>query len=961
MHRFLRFLLVSAALFGVFFSGAQSKKLIVKLDRAIPYSQSIGEGRGLSVPELEFILGEHSGNMLIGRSTYRALIKRASESAPLAPRAKANDLFRKIEDLRKIVVIDYDRPISELVAAGKIASLDFVEYAEPYPERFITETPNDSLFAEQYYLEKIRAVEAWDFIEGEDKVLVGICDTGIDYLHEDLAENIYENPGETGTDEFGEDKRTNGIDDDDNGFVDDWRGWDFAGADGSAQDNDPMPGHMHGTHVGGAIASVTNNVIGCSGAAKNAVLLPVKVGFDNWQSRSIYNGYEGILYAAAMGCKVINCSWGGPSKSQAEMETLDMAVAMGAVVVGAAGNDYAYSAAYPASHPDAVSVVALEESDRKALFSNYHPTSDVAAYGSRIMAPVPGNNYGYLDGTSMASPIAAAVAAMIRLKYPEYDSRQTIERLKATCADIEDVNLPQFKGLMGRGRVDALDAVSAPAPKSVFLVAHDFDDEDGDYAYDAGDEIRFSATVSNALTPLAGCYAKLENLTSYEIETITDSVYIGDFSTGDTIELSEPFVFSVTEEFPLDYSLKLGIRIYDEAGFINREAVALTVRPSYITIDSNKIKTTINSAGNIAFNDYPNNVQGEGFTFDGSANLLYEGALMIAVSDARLADAARGTNQNRKDEDFEFISVAKINSPGEIADLEADAVFDDTAASDPPGVLVKQSVYQFAESDKDNFIITVYDVVNQSGEDFDSLFVALFFDWDVGPSGANNIVKFDNEGGFGLCYNREIDSLPQVGAAMLSSHSLNFFAIDNDGGSLGNPGIYDGFTRLEKWYAMSSGLARIKSNIGDASMVIGAGPVRVKAGDTTRAAFSLFAGANYEELARAAEQSRNTAKFYELADGEYNKYPERDSLVAIYPNPTSGKVRISVGAAESGFADLDIYDAAGKQVAKILDNRYVTAGYIDYEFDASGLSQGAYYVRFRTFRSEVIGKFVVGR
>ncbi len=961
MYRFLRFSLIAAGLLGIFCAEAESKKLIVKLDRPVPYSQSIIEDRPLSIPELNFILGENSGQTLIGYSTYRALLKRAMENAPLDPRSEANDLFRKIEDLRKIVVIDYDRPISEIVAAGKISSLDFVEYAEPYPGRFITETPNDSLFAEQYYLEKIRAVEAWDFIEGDEKIIVGICDTGIDYLHEDLAENIYENPGETGMDEFGEDKRTNGIDDDDNGFVDDWRGWDFAGADGSTQDNDPMPGHMHGTHVGGTIASITNNVVGCAGAGKNVVLLPVKVGFDNSQSRSIYNGYEGILYAAASGCKVINCSWGGPSKSQAEIETMDLAISMGAVIVGAAGNDYAYSAAYPASHPDAVSVVALDEEDKKALFSNYHSTTDVAAYGVRIMAPVPGNNYGYLDGTSMASPIAAAVAAMIRLKYPDYDSRQTIERLKATCAGIEDKNLPRFNGLMGKGRVDALDAVSAPSPKSVFLVEHGFDDKDGDYAYDAGDEIRLTAVLSNALTPLSGCYAELENLTSYEIQTITDSVYIGDITSGDTIELSEPFVFSVTEEFPLDFSLKLGVRIYDEEGFINRETVALTVRPSYITIDSNKIKTTINSAGNIAYNDYPNNVQGEGFTFAGSANLLYEGALMIAVSDARLADAARGANQNRKDEDFEFISVAKINSPGELADLEAEAQFDDTAASEPPGVIVKQSVYQFAEPDKDNFIITIYDVINQSGEDFDSLFVALFFDWDVGPSGANNVVKFDNEGGFGLCYNREIDSLPQVGAAMLSSHPLNFFAIDNDGGSLGNPGIYDGFTRLEKWYVMSSGLARIKSNIGDASMVVGAGPIRVKAGDTTRAAFSIFAGVDYSELAEAAAESRRVANFYELADGEYNRYPERDSLVAIYPNPTSGKVKISVGASESGFADLDIYDAVGKKVATILDNRYVTAGYFEFGFDAEGLSQGAYYVRFRTYRSEVVGKFVVGR
>ncbi len=327
-------------------------------------------------------------------------------------------------DLSRFYVVTYTSPVDAFSAAEEISALDKVQYAEPsfiYPLDY---TPNDPQFASQGGLTKIQASAAWDISQGDTNVVIGIVDSGVEIGHPDLSGNIWHNPGEVGLDGSSNDKRTNGIDDDNNGYVDDWQGWDFAGADYAniSEDNNPSPtasNNAHGTHVAGIASASTDNAVGVAGTGFKCRLLPVKTAADNDTRGSggtgyILTGYEGIAYAAFMGADVMNCSWGGTGGSQTEQEVINYATQLGTLVVCAAGNSGTNALHYPSAYDKVISVAATNNSDVKASFSNYGTTIDVCAPGVSILSTIWPSSYtsGY-SGTSMSSPYVAGTAALV--------------------------------------------------------------------------------------------------------------------------------------------------------------------------------------------------------------------------------------------------------------------------------------------------------------------------------------------------------------------------------------------------------------------------------------------------------------------------------------------------------------------------------------------------------------------
>ena len=277
--------------------------------------------------------------------------------------------------LHNIYLIEFKDLINPIQLSNKIKSYDNVEYSEPLFDRhiFYENYPNDSLLYKQYYLMNCKVFEAIKLLKNNtDSVIIGVVDTGVDYTHEDLKGQMYNNKGETGLDSNGNDKTTNKIDDDNNGYIDDWMGWDFGSSDSLGYDNDPIPGNAHGTHVSGIITAITDNDIGIAGINPFAKILPVKIGGDSPWSRNLVNSYDGLLYAGLAGAQIINCSWGGGGFSQAEQDVVNQVLSLGSVIVAAAGNNYENGAFYPASYKGVVSVAALTSSDTKANFSNYH-------------------------------------------------------------------------------------------------------------------------------------------------------------------------------------------------------------------------------------------------------------------------------------------------------------------------------------------------------------------------------------------------------------------------------------------------------------------------------------------------------------------------------------------------------------------------------------------------------------
>jgi len=290
------------------------------------------------------------------------------------------------------------------------------EYIEPnYYVHALATTPNDPYFGNLWGFNNtgqtggtkdadIDAPEAWDITTGGD-VIIAVIDTGVDYLHPDLAANMWKNLGEI---------PGNGRDDDGNGYVDDVYGYDTVNWDG-----DPRDDHSHGSHCAGSIAAVGNNGVGIVGVNWRAKIMALKF-LDKWGFGTTANAILALNYAVKMGAQISNNSWGGGPYSQALYDAIKAAGEKGHLFVAAAGNsgtnNDGSSPFYPASYnlDNIISVAATNHQDKRSSFSNYGlKTVDLGAPGENIYSTLLSPNYGYKSGTSMASPLVAGVAGLL--------------------------------------------------------------------------------------------------------------------------------------------------------------------------------------------------------------------------------------------------------------------------------------------------------------------------------------------------------------------------------------------------------------------------------------------------------------------------------------------------------------------------------------------------------------------
>lgn len=370
-----------------------------------------------------------------------------------------------------------------------------VEYAEPnYIKHASVTTPNDPLFGQQWALADIKAPQAWDITRGNSGVIVAVLDTGVDFTHPDLAQNIWTNPGESCSD---------GIDHDGNGFINDCRGWDFttcakfSATTGicttpKSPGSNPMDNNGHGTHVSGIIGAVGNNATGVAGVQWSGQLMPLK--FLNADGDgTVGDEIAAIDYAVSMknrgaNIKVMNASFGGPDFSRVEFDAINQANSAGILLAAAAGNESANDdsmPSYPASFgnptdpnlvrlnlnalPNIISVAATDQNDHLAFFSNFGLHSvHVAAPGLNILSTIPFNlppctthpfsaNYDFCSGTSQATPHVSGLVGLLYSYYTSFTSSQ----IRGTILRYVDT-LPTLNGLVQTGgRINAFSALSS--------------------------------------------------------------------------------------------------------------------------------------------------------------------------------------------------------------------------------------------------------------------------------------------------------------------------------------------------------------------------------------------------------------------------------------------------------------------------------------------------------------------
>ncbi len=293
-------------------------------------------------------------------------------------------------------------------------------------------TPDDTFWVQLWGLPAISAPTAWDETTGSASVVVAVVDSGTDYTHPDLVNNIWANPGET----------IDGLDNDSNGLIDDLRGWDFY-----ANDSTPLDIHGHGTHVGGTIGAEGNNAQGITGVNWDVQLMPLRVGNQSLSGFAIEQAFR---YACAEGARVVNGSFGSDGSDPNIRDAIaDCPNTLFVFAAGNSGRNVDGFPTYPCAEalPNVICVAASEFGDTLASFSNYGVTNvDLAAPGANIFSTLPGNDYEAWDGTSMAAPHVAGAAALALSDRPELTAA---ELRSALLLSVDE--LPSFAGLVATG------------------------------------------------------------------------------------------------------------------------------------------------------------------------------------------------------------------------------------------------------------------------------------------------------------------------------------------------------------------------------------------------------------------------------------------------------------------------------------------------------------------------------
>ncbi len=472
------------------------------------------------------LLCRQEGSVRFGAESLDALAEQFGASA-LEKRFRYNERMATragADGLARIYRLTLDESADILAAARAFSADPHVEYAEPIYIMYEYDTPNDTYYADAHQLTQIYASQAWDVHHGEDgtEVVIGMCDSGIDWTHNDLVDNLFQNLGED-ADHDGhviefingewvfDPGDVNNVDDDDNGYADDFVGWNFHNDDGSPI-NDPNGSmtNVHGTLSTGMAAARTNNNLGVASVSWNVKFYPTKHGMNyiTWPPGIIYDAFDGIIYLAEMGCDIINCSWGGDGYSYANQEALAYARNLGAIIVAAAGNASSESPLfYPASYPEVISVAAVIPGDLATIYTNYGIGIDVCApggtySGARIQSTSFGNEYGFCSGTSFASPIVSGLLALLKSYHPDWTNDQLITQVLGTCDDI-DSNNPDYENKLGCGRINAYRAltetnVTIPQELRLELVGWlPIDDSDGDNMLEPGDAASIGLVLRN--------------------------------------------------------------------------------------------------------------------------------------------------------------------------------------------------------------------------------------------------------------------------------------------------------------------------------------------------------------------------------------------------------------------------------------------------------------------------------
>ncbi|MDZ7409407.1 MAG: S8 family serine peptidase [candidate division KSB1 bacterium] len=549
----------------------------------------------------------------------------ATAATPAFSNVKNRSLAQRADiGLDRIFTLLVPEPSDVMQLAARLNRHPAVEYAEPVylipldvagepqpvaaPLSAPLLIPNDPHYSQQQHLPQIKAPEAWEVAKGSSDVIVAIIDTGTDWNHPDLVDNIWSNV----------DEALDGIDNDGNGFVDDIRGWDFVdnitdvanGEDGDTPDNDPMDFNGHGTHTSGLAAAVTDNGIGVAAISWNVTVMPLRIGWQNTSGQGLGRSdwmAQAFIYAADNGAHVASLSYGN---SEIVVDGARYAFENGVVVVCSAGNGDSEAGNPLPLAPFALSVAALTEQDRKASYSSYGDWVKVSAPGGDqpggrigILSTVFNDGYAFYSGTSMAAPLTAGLAAVIKSQHPNWTPSQVILQVAETADDIDALN-PRYLGKLGTGRINTLRALgetvtALPRIRLAASTTSDIIGGNGNGMLEAGETASLVVTLENNWGYATNLRGTLTSRDWAVTVTKASANYgslagLSNLNQNTKANTADPFTIAILPDaFP--HRALLTLELNADNGYHDSLELTLGISPSILVVDDDDGNNNVES------------------------------------------------------------------------------------------------------------------------------------------------------------------------------------------------------------------------------------------------------------------------------------------------------------------------------------------------------------------------------
>lgn len=911
------------------------KTIIVKV---LPQFRSICSADKIENTLFKTLYSSIGGNSLVKKFPHTT-----------APEKLVNERGEHLADLSLIYEFNYTANVSLEKTINKFVVLQLFEYAEPHYIPHLCYVPNDSALSSQYALTNIQAEAAWGVntttARGDTNVVIGIDDTGTEPTHDDLKNNIKHNYADP----------IDGIDNDGDGYVDNFSGWDLG-----ENDNDPTYNvNPHGVHVSGIAAASVDNGVGIAGVGFHCKFLPVKITDANG---SLTKAYEGITYAADHGCAVINCSWGSTSGGQSGQDVITYAtINKNALVVAAAGNNATDQVFYPASYNYAISVANTGSDDRLCSSSNYNYTVDVCAPGESILSTFPVNSYSLQTGTSMASPCAAGAAAIIKSFYPSYTALQVGERLKITC----DNNYPLMNALyadkLGNGRINLYNALTQTTSPSVVMTQRTITDNN-DNAFTIGDTLRITGNYTNYLAPTSNLTATLSTTSPY-VTILHPVTTLGAINTLAVVNNNaDPFTVKILPNAPANSAVIFKLTYSDPGtSYTANEFFNVILNVDYVNININDVATTISSAGRIGYSQ-DSQTGGLGFNYMNAGTILYEAGLMVGISGTQVSDAVRGVSG--QDADFQSLIAVNKTIPTVYSQYDVDGTFNDNFASPPLPVTIHQKAFAWNTAGNRKFVIVQYTISNKDTISLNNLYAGIFADWDINATTfASDRASFDATNKMGYAYYTGANGTYAGIKLLTSSAPVVHYAIDNVGGGAGGVDLYTGgFDKNEKYITLSTNRpnAGVTGTGADIIDIVSTGPYSIASGDSIKVAFALIAGDSLTDIQISAVNAQIKYDGMQAVTDVSTISEGRDPKMIVFPNPANNESMIEITIAKEAFVELKIFNLLGEEI-KIITSEKMQAGTHRFLYDASSINSGLYYYQLNVGNKKLVKKLIISK